>query len=337
MYRNTCGWAPGLTKSFRNGSRKLWGEYGTNLQNQPDDLRRIYIPDEGKVLVQVDQSGAEALIVAHEAPAGIYRQLFYHGVKVHSWLALHLFRDYWMKNTPYDIIHLCALSIPDLANHPEWKKLAKIIKESDSWDAKRRFYFIAKMVVHASSYGMKGPTFQLNVLQKSQGSVVLTRKQADEFLQMCHDLFPEIRLWHNIIKEQLLANRTLRNLFGFPRFFSGYLDDKLWKEAYAFIPQSTVGCISNIALCNLQSYIESARLDWDILNNCHDSYLAQVPIAEVVEAVRIMLSFMEQDLVSTSGVKFRMRAEASTGMNWGKFHKENNPEGMDEYRLPLAA
>lgn len=336
VYRNTTGWAPGLTKTFRNGSRKLWDTFGTNLQNQPDQLRRIYIPDEGYEFIQADQAGAEALVVAWEAPPGIYRQLFAYNVKVHSWLALHLFRDYWRLNTPYDVVHLCALTIPELAEHPEWRALAKVIKDSDSWEAKKRFYFIAKMVVHASSYGMQGPTFQLNVLQKSRGSVALTRKEADAFLQMFHDLFPEIRIWHHNIREILLKTRTLRNLFSYPRLFTGYLDEKLWKEAYAFIPQSTVGCISNIALCALQDYIEAHNKNWDILNNCHDSYLCQAPVRERLECALKMKEFIEMDLTSSNGEHYKMKSEVSVGKNWGKECKEN-PEGMKALKLDKAA
>jgi len=107
-YRTTTGWAPGLTKTFRNGSRMLWDEYGSNMQNQPDDLRRIYGWDDGKYGVQCDQAGAEALCVAYETPPGNYRSLFENNIKVHNFLGLRLFADYWQNNTQFDAKHLCT-------------------------------------------------------------------------------------------------------------------------------------------------------------------------------------------------------------------------------------
>ena len=349
--RTTCGWKVGLTKSFRNASSKLWSEYGTNLQNQPDDLRRIYLADSSKLLVQADQAGAEALIVAYEAPKGNYRSLFEYNVKVHSWLAMQLFYHYWITNTPYDVPHLCSLNISDLAQNPQWKDLAGVIKSSDGWEPKKRFYFIAKMVVHASSYGMRGPTFQVNVLKKSRGAIVLTRKQADEFLEKFHSLFPEIHLWHDRVRQTIIATRTLTNLFGYPRYFAGHFDDTLWKDAYSWVPQSTVGCISNIQFCNEQDYIEVHNKDWDLLNNCHDSTLTQAPIDEVMEAATVKKQGMEVDLVSTTGVAFKMKSEVSVGSNWAKFNDDCsncykakkecqcsnyeavNPEGMKEIKI----
>ena len=62
--RNTTIYKLGGTETFRASSSKWFGR-GTNLQNIEKSMRQLYWADDGKVLVQVDQSGAEALIVSY--------------------------------------------------------------------------------------------------------------------------------------------------------------------------------------------------------------------------------------------------------------------------------
>lgn len=349
--RNTSGWSPGGTLSFRNASKKWWGKYGTNLQNQPDKLRRIYYADEGKLLVQPDQSGAEALIVSYLGPAGTYRQLFQYGINPHCHLGLHLFTNYWQDNTPHDARFLTTLSIPDLASNPEWPKLAKVIKSSDGWESKKRFYYFSKKTGHAHNYDMRANTFQLSILKESGGEVCLTKHQAEAFLEGRTSVLPEIPIWHNTVREQVKATRCIRNLFGFPRWFNGPLNEKTFKDAYAQCPQSTVGCISNFAFVAVQKFIEDSGVNWDLLNNCHDSIMFQVPLDEVELAVKVAKAAMEMDLVAPDGTPFKMKSEVSVGFNWSKFsdscinckaHKDKcncgkyqpeNIDGMKEWKV----
>lgn len=321
--RNTTLYAIAGTKTFRLGSRALFGkspnEVGGNLQNIEKSLRRIYIPDEGKILIQVDQSGAEALIVSYLCEPGNYRDLFIHNIKPHVFVALHMFADKWM--TKFEPMHVAlALKTPikELKSLAFWPGLESLIKESDKWPARERYYFIAKMVVHASSYGMTANTFQLNVLEKSRGAVNLPKSECERLLNLFHTLFPEIRKWHHVVEEEVRSTKFLRNLFGYPREFTTVLSNSEMKEAYAFIPQSTVGCITNIAFTVLQEIIEEENLDLDLLANTHDSYLAQAPIGDEEVYARLMKDIMEQELISPRGEKFKMKAESHIGTDWSK-------------------
>lgn len=331
--RNTTSWLPGGALSFRNKSRKLFGRYGTNLQNIPDKLRRIYVSPPGYSFVQADEKGAEALIVAFLGPAGIYRELFRFGINVHSHLALHLFQKYWQDNTPYDAGHLASLSIPDLSINPSWKELSKIIKESDGWESKKRFYYFGKKTGHAHNYDMQAPTMSLDILKESGGEVYLSVKQANEFLQKRSGILPEVKEYHERVRILVKTTRCIRNLFGYPRDFYGPFSDKLFKEAFAQCPQSTVGTIANNAFAEEQNYIEEHNLDWTLLNNCHDSTLTQCPDSETMICGLYKKSIFEVELTSWDGEKFRMGAEISVGKNWGKYHKDENPDGMRELKI----
>lgn len=183
---------------------------------------------------------------------------------------------------------------------------------------------------NSANYGMEAKTFALNILKDTEGRTVLTEKEAAKLLDTYHKLFPEIRVWHLKVQQQLIETRTLRNLFGHPRFFTGNLNHDTWQKAYAFVPQSTVGTITNYAFNKTHDYILKNNLAWDLLNNKHDSLLVQFPKGEAKEGIKIIQGFLEQDLVSPRGEKFKMKSEASIGKNWAKYHKDYNPEGLKD-------
>jgi DNA polymerase I-like protein with 3'-5' exonuclease and polymerase domains len=325
--RWTTNYKLGKTESFRLSSSKLFSYWGTNLQNVPDSVRRLVIPDPGREFIQVDQSGAEALIVAYLCGAGKFRQLFENGIKSHVYVAMHLFKDFWAENGFPEVHTFCELLIEELRSQARFYDLVKAIKHHAT------YYLIGKKTCHAANYGMRGPTFATTVLKETEGKVRISVREATHFLDEYHRLFPEIRNWHSDIQRQISRNRTLRNLFGFPRVFGGPLSTKLFMEANSFIPQSTVGTITNIAFTELQTWIEENQPEvegWDLLNNCHDSYLMQVPIGEGMFAANIMKHFLEKDLVAPDGTRFKMKSEASIGMNWGKYSDKSNPEGLRE-------
>lgn len=337
MPRNTTCYKISGTITFRLASSKLCTKQGTNLQNIEKSLRKLYIPDSGKIFCQVDQSGAEALIVAYLCKDGQFRSLFLNNVKPHVFVALNLFKDKWQEKLKHDgldvkcdIAELCRTSIPQLKEHPFWKQVDSLIKSSDNWPASQRYYYIAKQVCHSSNYGIKASAFQMNVMDKSKGKIVLTKKQAEDYLSFYHDLFPEIRSWHREVENQLYACRTLYNLQGFPRYFSAEINDNMLKEAYAFIPQSTVGTITNIAFTNLQTFIEKSNLQWDLLANTHDSYLVQCPVGEEQQCVITMKEFMNQQLISPRGEQFRMKSESCAGYNWAPYSEYKNKLGLKE-------
>ena len=108
----------------------------------------------------------------------------------------------------------------------------------------------------------------------------------------------------------------LFNFFGHPYHISQYtFTESNYQEFYAWGPQSTVGMITNIAIANMQSFIEKERLDWDILLNGHDSIVSQCPIAEVLDCAKMQkLLFIEQEFISpVDGVVFKMKSETQAG------------------------
>jgi hypothetical protein len=347
MPRNTTLYGQAGTITFRRNSSGITCDFinkikrGTNLQNIEKEMRALYWADEGKILVQRDQSGAEALIVAYLTKHGKFRDLFLNKVKPHVFVALHLFASIWQRkineyagDIKLDIRELIECPIPDLQKHPFWKAVDRLIKSSDNWSAQERYYYIAKQICHSSNYGIRADAFRMNTLEKSRGKIVLSKKQAEDYLSFYHALFSEIREWHRDVEAQLEATKTLYNLFGFPREFTGVLNDSTIKEALAFIPQSTVGCITGKAVVDTQKYIEENNKDWDILADTHDSFLVQCPVGDEQECSSIMKQHLNQTLKSPNGETFTMKSEGQAGFNWAPTKYDNDGKIIkNEYGL----
>lgn len=322
--RLTTGWKISGTKNFRLASSKLLGYYGTNLQNPSDSLMRCVIPDDGCIFIQPDQAGAEALVVAYECRKGKYRSLFELGVKPHSYTALQIMTDRFRGNYPVERYKNIDPSI--LITYPEYKELFTRIKDDTI------AYLTGKIVRHARNYDVRYKTFMLFVLERSKGKIAFTPKEAKQFLKTDDETFPEIGELHARIIGELLAHRELRNLFGYPRKFTGLWTEAIKRDAYAFIPQSTVGTLNNIAFTELYHKIKKEKLPWKLLNNKHDSLLLQVlDTSEHKEmSEHYIRQSMERELISTQKEHYKMKIGISRGYNWAKYHKDNNPAGMKE-------
>ncbi len=289
----------------------------------------MYWADRGRKLVQTDQSGAEALIVAYCCRHGKFRDLFIHGVKPHVFVAMHVFLATWkLKIKDIDIEAFINTPIPELKKRAGWKILDEMIKASDNWQPNERYYFFAKQMCHSLNYDAREFAFRMNVLEKSRGKVVLTKQQSQDYIAKYHGLFPEIHEWHRDIEQELRYTGMICNLFGYPFPCVEEPREQELKEWYAIKPQSTVGCITHIAITQMQQFIEDNHLQWDCWNNNHDSMVVQCPIAEELECARKSKEFMEQELTSPRGEKFRMRSECQTGFNWSPWKKDKNEQGL---------
>jgi len=89
--RMRCSYVIGGTDTGRLASRKSVFGSGGNLQNIPPGVcRRMFVPDEGKVFIQVDESQAEARVVAYDAQEESMINVFESGGDIHrlngSWI-----------------------------------------------------------------------------------------------------------------------------------------------------------------------------------------------------------------------------------------------------------
>ena len=271
--------------------------------------------------------------------------MFTNGIKPHVYVGMNLFKEVWQRkmrlhnlisaDEAFDINEIVGTEIALLKQHRHWKNLDSLIKDSDNWSISERYYYLAKQTEHSSNYDIQAPTFQMNILEKSGGKIVITKEQAQFFLDTKHGLFPEIKEWHAEVRRTAERSRRLYNLHGHPyEITKGELRETDWKELYAWIPQSTVGEITNIAYAAMQNFIEEECPQWDLLANTHDSYLLQCPIVEAADCAKKAKEFMEQKFVSpVDGAEFNMRSEAQVGFNWRPYKKDKNELGLKEIKV----
>lgn len=327
--------------SFRLKSRKIlsskketpYNNFGSNLQNIEPKIRVLYEADNEYKLVSLDQEGAEAKIVAYLCKKGNYRKLFENNIKPHSFTALHIFTEQLKAkyHTPSNIDIAINTEIDKLQSLPFCKELFKLIKDSDNWPGKERYYFIGKKVRHASAYGMRENKYRMSLLEESEGSIAISKKEAEFHLSTDRKLFPEISQWQLETEKTIRSKKELRNLFGFPFKFTSFLDDAAIRNGLSFVPQSTVATLTNIAFSEMQEYIEDNDRNWHLLNNDHDSILGETPEEEAGDYIKVMKKLIEEKEFTSpvDGVKFHMTAEVKVGYNWASMSVDN-PLGLKE-------
>lgn len=302
----------------------MWlGLYGINLQNPDKHTQDICVAPPGHVIVQADQSGAEAKHVAYLARPGTYRSLFENNIKPHTFLAFHLFNDKWDYGE-YCYDDFRNLTPAEFNAHPQWKALNKQVKDSG------KPYDIGKRTAHGKSYRMGPRTFRDANLKQSEGKLVLSHLECVVFLGTFEKLFPEVIDWQAEIEFIIRSRRELVNLFGYPRRFMRQFTDGYIREGISWIPQSTVGVHTHIAI----DHCRRERPSYRLCSNKHDSYAVIVPESEAESAARYLpTTFNRHVFTSPDGVDYTMASEVQIGRNWKPYHKDTNPNGMKEFKL----
>ena len=279
---------------------------------------------------------------------GTYEKFYLH--KREAYFSKHLNNHEWVKT----ILHLCGKQGTININHDgkgyttgiNQRCYSRINSETsqiiEHYEGKvycptvnSGFFLIRRnekiSITGNSNYGMKAPTMQMHILEKSEGAIVFERRTCEIFLHLYFGLFPEITEWHIDIQGQIAKYRLLKNLFGEARRFYEPPGDGLNRQAYAFIPQSTVGEITNRAFRDIQVEIDSgiipASYEYDLLQNGHDSILFQCKKDFINESIEKTKSKIEVNLISPRGENFRMKSESCSGNNWGPA-SEYNPGGL---------
>ncbi|CAB4165438.1 PolA DNA polymerase I - 3'-5' exonuclease and polymerase domains [uncultured Caudovirales phage] len=291
-----CAWDITGTRSGRLSSRASLSGSGTNLQNQPEEVRVFYIPDDGKVFVYRDYSQAEARVVAYLSGDRYLMDLF---------------------NDPTRDIH---------------KETASRIFSVDLsivTDAQR---YLGKKVRHAVNYGMEASRFVEVVNDDAETTgLYIDQKMAQKVIDGFFMLHPNHKpvYWGNVEKA-LKYTRTLNTPFGRKRTFFGRMDNNLIKEAYSYIPQSTIGDLCERALVRCYNEIELARPDLgvNVLLNVHDSILVQCNIGAEHEVADMMKACMDIPITMGSNT-FRIPTDCKVGLNWANKGKDgSNPRGL---------
>ena len=167
--------------------------------------------------------------------------------------------------------------------------------------------YLAKRMVHASNYGMG-----INTMATYCG---ISKREAEIAQKKYFDAFPRIKVWQNEIIGEVGKMRSLTNPFGRKRIFFDRMSDNLYREAFAFIPQSTLVDDLNRGMIELFMRGEP-RLQ--ILHQGHDSLLWQTH--DVEWSIELARDCLEQEFVCGGDV-LKIPVEFKVGENWGTMHE----------------
>lgn len=228
------------------------------------------------VLLEIDLKQAESRFVAYDGPVPKLQQMYLDGVDVHQYVAAH----------------------PFLFN----KELKNVTHEERQ---------LGKKTGHAANYGMSAPTLAVQCLKEM--NLVMSAQRAEKMLRGYHSAFDGMILrWQSNLRDTLSRTRKLTTPFGRERIFYDRLGPDLFKEAYAYRPQSTVSDIINSLMLHL-----FGKPHVLLLNQIHDSLLLECPGAHMTD---VLLLIKDQDAwnpkLKLAGGELRIPIEVKYGRRW---------------------
>ena len=260
-------------------SKDPW-DGGFNAQTLTEYAKRMieWPADEDRFFVEIDLSQAESRYVAYRACEETLLGMLERREDIHKYVAAEIFQ------------------IP----------MAHVTHEQRQ---------LGKKSGHGANYGVGAQAFQDGCLKEMD--LVIDQGMAKRTLEAYHKLFPGIRRWHASIRSEVYRTRRLTTPLGRTRYFYGRMDDKTYREAYAYEPQSTIPDIVNKLMLHLCAYRQlNAGHRWFKLHmQCHDSLLLSCPRDSVDSIARFATdtSTWHPEVVLPAG-----RLVIPTEVKWGK-------------------
>ena len=260
------------TETGRSSCSKTIDDIGLDLQNVPESLRGMFVPSQGKIFLIYDLWQAEAYCVAIFANCLPFLNRLTKGEKMYKMVAS------WITGK----------------------------EESDVDDINRPGgeYFLAKRTTHAADYGL-GPNLFATLIKKPV-------KEAKLILERFHAFAPEIRMWHMEIQNELQRTRKLTNPLGRVRIFRARYGEDMFREAYAGLPQGTIGDCLHQAMVKLEY---SLPKDAIIVQEGFDSLVIEC-YPEQREEVKGLADMAFDKTMFWKGTTFKVPYEMKEGDRW---------------------
>jgi DNA polymerase I-like protein with 3'-5' exonuclease and polymerase domains len=280
------------TLSGRRSSRRHTFGFGNNAQNFPKHskvaslFRRCLVSRPGNIFLLVDQIQAEDWPVSALSANVSALQELRSGVDRHSKLASAI----WGHRVP-------------AKTDPDWNDAL--------YDQER---YIGKKARHANNYGMKEGRFQDVLAQEA--SLTVSLGVCKQILDAVNKADPSVKgVFHKYVQDMLSATRVLITPKPFQRerqFLSLRPNDyngNAIKEAFAFIPQSTVGDNTGFAILKIETQSKSSGY---IVQEGHDSIIQDIPdrIETIYDAFLWTLEAFNRKIKFHNGIEIEIPIEA---------------------------
>lgn len=283
----------------------------TNMQNLPKSFKKFLIADPGHVIVEVDKAQAEWVATAYVSGDARMIEACENNLDAHVHTANLMFgipkelifKEHEAIETSTDEDYI----LEQRQKHcPEILQYRNILPNMSCRQA-------GKKSNHSFNYGLSPQGFAIQY--------DMELKYAKQCHALYHNAYPGLSLWHQHIRNKLGKDRTLENLFGRKRRFLNRWNEDLFKAAYSYIPQSTVGQLLNYGI--VETYYQqdlpeySFLRDWDLLNQVHDSMVFQYPIDKLDDLVKTIKQIQKNldPKLYCNGRQFVIKTDCKIGIN----------------------
>jgi uracil-DNA glycosylase family 4 len=288
------------------------GKWGAPFQTIPradefgGKIRTMFIPDPGKIMINFDQAQAEARVVFLLAKD-------YEFLRLMDLLDIHRLTAAFCYNLLPDLNFIKTLIAESLANNKAPDDLVATLALVSKQERQ-----VGKNTRHGLAYD-----------ESEQGLAIkqkISLYRAKQTYKKVHEISPNIKeVYHEAVQQALAENdRVLSTCFGRRREFFNKWGKDLFREAYAHIPQSTVGDNTKRAMLG----IHQEGIDWiEFLEEGHDSFLAQIPETKVEECYALVKPIFEQPLdferCTIQRPQLTIPVDCQIGYNWGEMETFN--------------
>lgn len=251
------------TETLRwSGGMDPW-DRGFNIQTIPREgsdvsIKSMFLAPAGYSFCEIDLRQAESRFVAYDSADKSLIEMLESGADVHS--------------------HVGNAILRQMGRDP-----SRITKE----EFKATWRQLGKKAGHGLNYGMKASVFAETVFNELD--MVISKKDAELITEAYYGLFPGIPRWHNWIRSELYMKRKLTTPTGWERYFYGRPGNDMFKEAAAFRPQHTIPYLTNHLMLHLCSLRTEGKLNFQLIDQVHDSLTLIAPDGEIDAIARVCL------------------------------------------------
>lgn len=240
-----------LEPYFTKSGLLKWEGSGTNLQNQTDELRDVFVADAGFDFWQIDLEGADGWTVAADLAAlGCPTMLddYLAGIKPAKVLYLML-EAHERKENPATINNLPRAELKARVDAIHFEKKRDAEGRPGDWK-----YLCMKRCQHGTNYAMEADKLSATIFKDSDGLIDLTKNEAAVYQYLYRLRYnPDARKTY--IERELRDKGYLNTASGFRRKFNsiryGRPDPSVVREALSLEPQCNTTYVCNRALQNL--------------------------------------------------------------------------------------
>jgi uracil-DNA glycosylase family 4 len=298
------------TVTGRRSSRKSFLGFGSNGQNQPkhSDLgkkfRGVFIARPQKIFISCDQAQAE------------------------DWIVQGIIADVSGDRNGIEELRASIDRHQRLASQIFNLPLERCGKDANGDDTMERY--LGKKTRHAGNYGM-GADKMSGVLAAEGYS--LDKNYCQTILNKFHEVEPNIRkIFHQWVAGTVLKKRRLTTPLGRQRDFFGIRpwgdNGKVLGEAYAYIPQSTVGDNTGLAIL----YCEQKHPGL-VIADVHDAIVCEVDdnVESLIEAINLLKEAFDRTLTFQNGFQLKIPVDFQVGYSLKEMKKSSEKTLVETY------